>query len=250
MSSNVRPASATACSQASMVNDSGGTICRLPIFDMPIPVIAAASSNFSSVSIGRDVLAEVLRCDLVDGLRAGLLLRGGREDRQPDGPDLVLGLLELDLDGLAQLELVGFAVNDVGGQPNPRVLDDRDLRHHIGRREVGEAEPVVDGERRQGWPRPTRRARPCSRLRQYRHTGCGGWISASQSLHSWIRSTPSAPAVQKNSFCALSFWQRSGHRTNSDIASLSSVFGSGSAASLASGCAVPSRDGRMFSPSR
>ncbi len=39
-----------------MVNDSGGTICRLPIFDMPIPVIAAASSNFSLVSIGETCL--------------------------------------------------------------------------------------------------------------------------------------------------------------------------------------------------
>ena len=41
---------------------------------------------------------------------------------------------------------------------------------------------------------------PMLRLRQYRQTGCGGWISASQSRHSWMRRTPSAPAVQKNSF--------------------------------------------------
>ena len=48
-------------------------------------------------------------------------------------------LLEDDLDLLAELELVGIAVDDVGGQPDPRILDDRDLRHHVGRRQPGQA---------------------------------------------------------------------------------------------------------------
>ncbi len=47
------PASAIAASQASMVSDNGGTISRRPSLDAPIPVMAAASSNFSRVSIGR-----------------------------------------------------------------------------------------------------------------------------------------------------------------------------------------------------
>ena len=40
--------------------------------------------------------------------------------------------------------------------------------------------------------------------RQYRQIGAGGWISDWQLRHSWIRSWPSAPEVQKNSFCAVS----------------------------------------------
>ncbi len=57
MSSNVKPASATACAHAAMVSDSGGTICLRPIVDMPIPVMAEWSSNFSFVSIGRTCFA-------------------------------------------------------------------------------------------------------------------------------------------------------------------------------------------------
>src|SRR5690349_25057294 len=39
--------------------------------------------------------------------------------------------------------------------------------------------------------------------RQYRHTGCGGWIRAEQSSHRWKRSRPSAPAFQKNSLSGV-----------------------------------------------
>ncbi len=53
MSASVSPASAIAASQASSVSDSGDTISRRPIFDAPMPVIAAVSSNFVVVSIGR-----------------------------------------------------------------------------------------------------------------------------------------------------------------------------------------------------
>ena len=148
MSSNVRPASATACWHASIVSDSGGTICRLPIFDMPIPVIAAASSNFFSVSIGETCLPK--SCGAISSTACGPVFFSavGAKTGSQTGPDLVLGLVELDRHGLAQLEVVGFAVNDVGGQPDPRILDDRDLRDDIGRRQVGKAEAVVDRERR------------------------------------------------------------------------------------------------------
>src|ERR1700754_3128155 len=53
-------------------------------------------------------------------------------------------------------------------------------------------------------PLPETSRTPMSRLRQYRHTGAGGWISAWQLWHSWMRRTPSAPAVQKNSFSGVS----------------------------------------------
>jgi len=39
---------------------------------------------------------------------------------------------------------------------------------------------------------------------QYRHTGCGGWISAEQDSQRRMRSFPSAPDVQKNSFSRVS----------------------------------------------
>ena len=53
MSSILSPASATARSQAWTVSDSGGTISRRPISDIPMPVIATLSSNLSAVTIGR-----------------------------------------------------------------------------------------------------------------------------------------------------------------------------------------------------
>ena len=58
MSAKVSPASAIAASHASMVSDSGGTINRRPIFEMPIPVRADLSSNFSVVSMGRTCSAK------------------------------------------------------------------------------------------------------------------------------------------------------------------------------------------------
>ena len=37
-------------------------------------------------------------------------------------------------------------IDDVGGEPDPRVLLDRDLGEHVGRRHARDAEAVVDGE--------------------------------------------------------------------------------------------------------
>lgn len=42
-----------AASQASTVSDSGATISRRPMADMPMPVRATLSSNFVVVSMGR-----------------------------------------------------------------------------------------------------------------------------------------------------------------------------------------------------
>ncbi len=174
MSSKVRPASATAASQASMVSDSGGTISRRPIRDAPMPVIAEWSSNFSAVSIGRTYLPKSVGGISSSGSAVGASGRSdGREHRQPHVGDL----LEHHLDGLAELEVVGVGVDDVGGQPDPRVLGDGDLGDHVRRGQVGEAEPVVDGEAASVAFPDTSRG-PRSVLRQYRQIGAGGWISA------------------------------------------------------------------------
>jgi hypothetical protein len=47
---------------------------------------------------------------------------------------------------LTEFEFFGFAFDDVGGQPDPRVLDDGHLGHHVRRRQIREAESMVDGE--------------------------------------------------------------------------------------------------------
>ena len=105
MSSNVRPASAIAASHASMVSDSGGTISRRPIFDMPMPVIAEWSSNFVLGQHRPDVLRRSARGAISSsGIAVGAaLVGGGPEHRQPH----VVVLLECHLDGLAQLQFVG-----------------------------------------------------------------------------------------------------------------------------------------------
>ncbi len=185
------------------------------------------------------MLAEVLRRDLVDGLRPRLLLGRRPEERQPD----ILGLLEYHLDGLSELELVGFALNDVRGQPNPRVLDDRDLCDHIWRREVGKAEPVVDGEGRQGGfagdiahAHVATTAVPAHRGRR---------MDQRIAVLALLNPKNAVGACGPEEFVLrVEFWQRSGQRTKPQIASLSSDFGSGSGVSRASSGDVPSSDGR------
>ena len=141
MSSMVSPASAIAASQAATVSDSGATINRRPISDMPIPVSATLSSNFSGVSIGRTYSPK----------RSGAISSTGKrsESRRPStgrnsGSQTSSMLLEDDLDLLAEFQLVGIAVDDVGGQPHPGVLGDGDLRDDVGRRQPGQAESFVD----------------------------------------------------------------------------------------------------------
>ena len=53
MSSIASPASSTARRIASTVSDTGGTMSLRPMRDMPTPVSATRSSNFSSRAIGR-----------------------------------------------------------------------------------------------------------------------------------------------------------------------------------------------------
>ena len=56
--------------------------------------------------------------------------------------------------------------------------------------------------------RPDTSRTPMSWLRQYRQIGWGGWISAEQARHSWIRSLPSSPDFQKNSLSNVSCGSR------------------------------------------
>ena len=59
-------------------------------------------------------------------------------------------------------------------------------------------------------------------LRQYRHTGCGGWISAVQSRHSWMRSFAVGTGGPEELVLDRDFWQRSWSPGETPVASLSS----------------------------
>ena len=113
-----------------MVSDSGGTISRRPIRDAPIPVIAEWSSNFSVVIIGRTCLAKSCGAMSSGGMRRRFFSAVGRNS----GSHTSCACLEDHLDGLAELEVVEVAVNDVGGQPDPGILLDGDLRDDVRRR--------------------------------------------------------------------------------------------------------------------
>ena len=110
-----------------------------------MPVIAECSSNFAVVSGALTKRPKSVGAISSVGSGPVCLSAVGRNS----GSQTSFDLLEGDLDRLAQLELVGVALDDVGGQANSRIFDDGDLCHHIRRRQVGEAEPVVDGEGRQ-----------------------------------------------------------------------------------------------------
>ena len=99
MSSSVSPASATAASHASMVSDSGGTISRRPICDMPMPVIAERVLELLRGQQRPDMRPKSCGAISSSGCGPVCLLRGRPEERQPD----VLDLLEHDLDRLTQL---------------------------------------------------------------------------------------------------------------------------------------------------
>ena len=109
---------------------------------MPIPVSATLSSNFSVVSMGRTYSPKRSGAISSTGRGAGLGVRIGAEQRQPD----VLDVLEDDLHLLTEFEPIGIALHDVGGQPDPGVFRDRHLRDHVRRRQPGQAEPMVHGE--------------------------------------------------------------------------------------------------------
>ena len=129
MSSRVRPASAIAASQACDGQRQRRHHQAPPDLRHADPGERHLVFEFLRREHRPDVLAETLRRDLVDRQRRGFGVFDETEQRQPD----VLVLLEDDLHLLAQFELLGVAVDDVGGQPHPRIFGDRDLGDDVGR---------------------------------------------------------------------------------------------------------------------
>ena len=123
-----------------MVSVSGVRIRRRPIADIPMPVMATRSSNFSEATIGRtrDVGQRRVR-GLGCRVRAGIGRRG--EDREPH----VVVLLEPNADAQAHVHGVGLRVDDVGDEAHAWVLVERDDRDDVRRRELGE--PLLQVER-------------------------------------------------------------------------------------------------------
>lgn len=126
MSSRVRPASATAARQASIVSDSGSTVTRRPMADRHArehravleALVAGRGPGRGPGRLGHPV-------DRVE--RAGRL-----EQRQPH----VVVLLEGDLHLLAHGHVVGVAAHDVGGEAHRRVPGKGHVGDHVGRLEA------------------------------------------------------------------------------------------------------------------
>ena len=78
---------------------------------------------------------------LGDGV-GGIVPAGRLEEGEPH----VLAGLEADLDLLADVDLVGLAADDVGGQVHGRVLGQHHVGDHVRRLEVRVPRVVVDGE--------------------------------------------------------------------------------------------------------
>ena len=210
MSAKVSPASAIAASHASMVSDSGGTINRRPIFEMPIPVRADLSSNFSVVSMGRTCSAK----------RSGAISSAGRERRSASAIGRNRGnhtsstcskTTSTCWPSSSASKSLGSAPHDVGGQPHAGIFRDRHLGDHVRRRQPRQAEPFVDreaGERRLTGERPAHRCRGSG------SSGTPAPADGSARRRPGIPGTasvPSAPDVQKNSFsCVIRGSGRSG----------------------------------------
>ncbi len=162
MSSNVSPASATAASQASMVSDSGGTISRRPIRDSADAGDRRAFLELRPSSAAADVLGEVLRGDLVGGLlrRTAWAATGRNSGSQTSSFFSNTTSTSCPSSSSSGSQSMMLVVNRTRGSSC-----DRDLGDHVGRRQSGDAEAVVDGERRRARRARSPRARPCC--------GCG-----------------------------------------------------------------------------
>lgn len=197
MSSRVSPASATAASHASMVKDSGGTISRRPSREAPIPVIAECCSNFSVRSIGR----------MWSPKRSGAISSAGNS---PGSPATGRNSGSQTSSACWNTTSTGWPSSRPSGSDSTMLVVNRTR----GSSSIATCATTYGGGRSgkpNRWltvkpasvPRPDTVRTPSFWLRQYRQIGWGGWISDSQSWHCWMRSSPSAPAVQKNSFCAV-----------------------------------------------
>ena len=230
MSSKVKPASATAASHASMVSDSGGTISRRPSRDTPMPVIAELVLELLGGEHRPDMLAEVRGArSRRRAAGAGVLSAAGREHRQPDVFDVARRSTStvcpsFSSSGSQSTMLVvnrtrgsstmaTWATTYGGGRsgkPNRWLTvkrGQRGLAGHVAHTHVAAAAV------------PAHRLRRMDQRLQSRTPGSAGRRRRPRS-----RRTRSARELGK----------RSCHRTNPEIASLSSVFGSGSGDSCGS----------------
>ena len=132
MSSIVSPASSTARRIASTVSDTGGTMSLRPIRDMPMPVTRDAVLELveRAPSAAPTGCVRARRCSSGQRRRR---LAGRFEQRDPH----VVDGLEHDADPHADLHRLGLAADDVRGEPDARVLVDRDDGHDERRRVVG-----------------------------------------------------------------------------------------------------------------
>ena len=230
MSSNVKPASAIAASHASMVSDSGGTIRRRPSRDAPMPVIAECSSNFAVVSGALTKRPKSVGAISSVGSGPVCLSVVGRNTGSQTSSIL------------SKVTSTGCPNSSSSGSHSMMLV----VRRTRGSSTTATCATTYGGGR-SGKPNrwltvkadsvacPETSRTPMLRLRQYRHTGCGGWINASQSRHSWMRRTPSTACGPEELVLGVEFGKRSGQRTNSEIASLPLVFGCGSGDSSTSG---------------
>ena len=133
----------------------------------------------------------------LDRVRPVRLTRG-REQRKPDVPLL----LEAHRHLLADMHLVGLAVDDVGRQPDARVLFERHHGDDVRRREVRVPLLEVDGE--PGNRGPARHLSRCpGAAAAGGQIGTGGCTSVAQSWQAWMRSRPSSPERQNHSFAGV-----------------------------------------------
>ena len=161
MSVSVSPASCIAARQASRVSSSGsrpgGGRCRTGRPGDGAPLLDEAGQARSAPPPAPPARRGGARCavGVVVGLEQHL-------DRHPDR------------------NLLGRAVDDVGGQPQFGLLVDRHQPDHVGRFEPGDPGMVVDGEAGEGGParRPPRARCPSSR-RGGRSGRAGGGSSRS-----------------------------------------------------------------------
>jgi hypothetical protein len=195
MSSRVRPASATAARQASTVSDSGSTISRRPIADRPTPDSTARCSNRSPLAGGRG---------------AG---RRGSPTRS------AVSVSPVGSNSGSQTSSAGSnrtmtswpMWTSSGSHPTTLVV-----RWTVGSSASATLAMTYGGSKpgSHRWrltvnattvPRPDTAVGSHERLRQAGHTGTGGWTSALQSWHCWIRRRPSAPEVQNHSLAGVSW---------------------------------------------
>ena len=122
-----------------MVSVSGVRIRRRPIADIPMPVIATRSSNFSEATIGRT------RTSGSGGSAASAARSGpGSDVGAKIGSHTSSCCSNCTLDAQAHVHGVGFRVDDVGDEADAWVLVERDDRDDVRRREIGQPLLQVD----------------------------------------------------------------------------------------------------------